>query len=115
MNNPSKGILLPKKRNKVVNKPFEEQTVVKKVEDIVLVMRNVVIETDVLDNNLMWRVKTYEAFKEKAREVSDEYGINFYDVEIPLPIDKPVKCLDGYSEVLFVAHIPTDVIRKELN
>ena len=30
MNNPSKGILLPKKRNKVVNKPFEEQTVVKK-------------------------------------------------------------------------------------
>ena len=32
-----------------------------------------------------------------------------------LSTEKPVKCLDGYSEVLFVARIPINIIRKELN
>ena len=99
----------------VNNRPFEELTVVKKVNDFVLLMRNLVIETDVVLNNAIWRFKTYEAFKDKAIKVSDEYGVCFDEVDIPMPSEKPVKCLDGYSEVLFVARIPINNNRKELN
>ena len=78
-------------------------------------MRNLVIETDVVVNNAIWRFKSYEAFKDKAMKVSDEYGVCIDDVDIPIPSEKPVKCLDGYSEVLFVARIPINNNRKELN
>ena len=50
---------------KVDNRPVEI-TVVKKVDNFVLLMRNVAIETEVMENNAAWRFKTYEAFKDKA-------------------------------------------------
>ena len=100
---------------KVNNRPFEELTVVKKADDCVLLMRNVAIETEVMQNNAVWRFKTYEAFKDKAINISEEYGVDFDEVELPVPTEKTVKCLDGYSEVLFVARIPINIIRKELN
>ena len=101
----------PQKGN---NRPYEEFTVVKKVDDFVLLMRNVAIETKVMENNAVWRFKTYEAFKDKAINISDEYGVDFDEVELPAPTEKPIKCLEGYSEVLFVARIPTNVARKEV-
>ena len=99
---------------KVDNRPVEI-TVVKKVDNFVLLMRNVEIETEVMENNAAWRFKTYEAFKDKAINISEEYGVDFDEVELPPPSEKPIKCLDGYSEVLFVARIPINIIRKELN
>ena len=68
---------------KVDNRPVEI-TVVKKVDDFVLLMRNVAIETEVMENNAVWRFKTYEAFKDKAINISDEYA------DYALPVDKPV-------------------------
>ena len=100
---------------KVNNRPFEELTVVKKADDCVLLMRNVAIETEVMQNNAVWRFKTYEAFRDKAINISEEYGVDFDEVELPAPTEKPMKCLDGYSEVLFVARIPINIIRKDLN
>ena len=84
---------------KVNSRPYEEITVVKKVEGSVLLMRNVAIETEVMKNNAVWRFKTYEAFKDKAINISEEYGVDFDEVELPVPTEKPIKCLDGYSEV----------------
>ena len=100
---------------KVVNRPYEELTVVKKVNDFVLLMRNVAIETKVMENNAVWRFKTYEAFKDKAINISEEYGVEFDEIELPAPTEKPIKCLDGYSEVSFIARIPINIIRKELD
>ena len=100
---------------KVNSRPYEELTVVKKADDCVLLMRNVAIETEVMQNNAVWRFKTYEAFRDKAINISEEYGVDFDEVELPVPTEKPIKCLDGYSEVLFVARIPINIIRKELN
>ena len=112
-----KGVsgLIRHTKHKVNNRPFEELTVVKKVDNSVLLMRNVAIETEVMENNAVWRFKTYEAFKDKAINISDEYGVDFDEVELPAPTEKPIKSLDGYSEVLFVARIPINIIRKELN
>ena len=100
---------------KVNNRPFEELTVVKKADDCVLLMRNVAIETEVMQNNAAWRFKTYEAFRDKAINISEEYGVEFDEIELPAPTEKPIKCLDGYSEVSFIARIPINIIRKELN
>ena len=100
--------------HKVSNRPYEELTVVKKIDDFVLLMRNVAIETKVMENNAVWRFKTYEAFKDKAMIISEEYGVDFDEVELPEPSEKSIKCLEGYSEVLFVARIPTNVARKEV-
>ena len=86
---------------KVNSRPYEEITVVKKVEGSVLLIRNVAIETEVMKNNV-WRFKTYEAFKDKAINISEEYGVDFDEVELPVPTEKPVKCLDGYSSFVNV-------------
>ena len=58
------------------------KSVVKKVDNSVLLMRNVAIETEVMENNAVWRFKTYEAFKDKAINISDEYGVDFDEVEL---------------------------------
>ena len=115
MSNPTKAIPLPKLRSEVINKPYEEITVEKEMDNFVLLFRSVVIKTNILQNNEIWRFKTFESFKDKAMEVCEEYGSYFEDVEIPNPSDKSVKDLDGYSEILFVAKIPDCTNRKRLN
>ena len=100
---------------KVNSRPYQEINVVKKVEGSDLLMRNVAIETKVMENNAVWRFKTNEAIKDKAINIREEYGVEFDEIELPAPTEKPIKCLDGYSEVSFVARIPINIIRKELN
>ena len=106
MSNPTKAIPLPKLRSEVINKPYEEITVEKEMDNFVLLFRSVVIKTNILQNNEIWRFKTFESFKDKAMEVSDDHGVYFEDVDIPIPSDKPVIFMEGYSEILFVAKIP---------
>ena len=115
MSNPTKAIPLPKLRSEVINKPYEEITVEKEMDNFVLLFRSVVIKTNILQNNEIWRFKTFESFKDKAMEVSDDLGVYFEDVEIPIPSDKPVKDLEGYSEILFVAKIPHNKNMKRLH
>ena len=91
MSNPTKAIPLPKLRNEVINKPYEQITVEKNMDQFVLLFRSVVIKTNILQNNEIWRFKTFESFKDRVMEVSEEYGVYFEDVDIPIPSDKPVK------------------------
>ena len=93
-----KGVsgLIRHTKHKVNNIPFEELTVVKKVDNSGLLMRNVEIKTEVMENNVVWRVKTYEAFKDKAINISDEYGVDFDEVE--LPGNRLREALDGGEE-----------------
>jgi len=115
MSNPTKAIPLPKLRSEVINRPYEEITVEKKMDQFVLLFRSVVIKTNVLQHNEIWRFKTFESFKDKAMEVCEQYNAYFEDVEIPNPSDKLVKDLEGYSEVLFVAKIPDNTNRIGLH
>ena len=115
MRNPTKAIPLPKLRSEVINRPYEEITVEKEMDNFVLLFRSVVIKTNILQNNEIWRFKTFESFKDRVMEVSEEYGVYFEDVEIPTPSDKLVKDLEGYSEVLFVAKIPHNFNKRRLH
>ena len=115
MRNPTKAIPLPKLRSEVINRPYEEITVEKEMDDFVLLFRSLVIKTNILQNNEIWRFKTFESFKDKTMQVSDDRGVYFEDVEIPIPSDKLVKDLEGYSEILFVAKIPHNTNMKRLH
>ena len=50
MSNPTKAIPLPKLRNEVINKPYEQITVEKNMDQFVLLFRSVVIKTNILQN-----------------------------------------------------------------
>ena len=107
---------------KVNNRPYEELTVVKKVDDFVLLMRNVAIETKVMENNAVWRFKTYESFQKKVHLVAEDYtgGVDENNICIESPIIMDVLDENGEPEadakviVSFAAKIPTNIGRKEL-
>jgi len=115
--NPTNGPLLPMKIGKVNSTPFEEVSAVKIVEGFVLVMQTITVSREVFNND-QWRFKTYESFKKTALIVAEKYvgeEVCLEDIEINHPMENPSKHVEMHIEILFSAHIPMKIGRKEVN
>jgi len=119
MNNPSKGIPMPKKREIDRSSLFEELEAVKIVDSKVLVMRQVPITSNTVYDNANWRERSYESFKKRMAHISEDYvgGVDWDEINIATPEILPLTEIDGeeYVQVFFRGHVPINISRKELH
>ena len=101
--------------------PFDELSTVKIIGENVLMIHTICASKYTVDNNLKWRVKTFNSLKKKAVNVAEDYsgGIAFED-DIHFNDPHILDLDEQYSTgprvlVCFSAKIPIKLGRKELN
>lgn len=122
MNNPTKGLAVPKKSEAKDSTIFEEVSTVKMIGKDVLVQHSVCVDANVIANNRKWRQTTFESFEKRVHLVAQDYtgGVdeNLINIEPPIVIDvlndEGDLDLDAKVIVNFIATIPTNLAIKEL-
>jgi len=122
MNNPTKGLAVPKKSEMKDSTIFEELSTVKMIDNNVLMQQSVCVKPEVIENNRRWRQTTFESFEKRVHLVAKEYtgGIDENQIVIEPPIVLDVLGEDGEPDpdtkviVNFTAIIPTNIGRKEI-
>lgn len=123
MNNPTKGLAVPKKSEMKDSTIFEELSTVKMIGNNVLIQQSVCVKPEVIENNRRWRQTTFESFEKRVHLVAKEYtgGIDENQIVIEPPMVLDVLGEDGEPDldtkviVNFTAIIPTNIGRKELH
>ena len=123
MNNPTKGLAVPKKSEMKDSTIFEELSTVKMIDNNVLMQQSVCVKPEVIENNRRWRQTTFESFEKRVHLVAKEYtgGIDENQIVIEPPMVLDVLGEDGEPDldtkviVNFTAIIPTNIGRKELH
>ena len=123
MNNPTKGLAVPKKSEMKDSTIFEELSTVKMIENNVLMQQSVCFKSEVIENNRRWRQTTFESFEKRVHLVAKEYtgGIDENQIVIEPPMVLDVLGEDGEPDpdtkviVNFTAIIPINIGRKELH
>ena len=122
MNNPTKGLAVPKKSETKDSTIFEELSTVKMIGNNVLMQQSVCVKPEVIENNRRWRQTTFESFEKRVHLVAKEYtgGIDENQIVIEPPIVLDVLGEDGEPDpdtkviVNFTAIIPTNIGRREV-
>ena len=123
MNNPTKGLAVPKKSEMKDSTIFEELSTVKMIDNNVLMQQSVCVKPEVIENNRRWRQTTFESFEKRVHLVAKEYTgeIDENQIVIEPPIVLDVLGEDGEPDpdtkviVNFTAIIPINIGRKELH
>ena len=123
MNNPTKGLAVPKKSETKDSTIFEELSTVKMIGNNVLMQQSVCVKPEVIENNRRWRQTTFESFEKRVHLVAKEYtgGIDENQIVIEPPMVLDVLGEDGEPDpdtkviVNFTAIIPINIGRKELH
>ena len=123
MNNPTKGLAVPKKSEMKDSTIFEELSTVKMIDNNVLMQQSVCVKPEVIENNRRWRQTTFESFEKRVHLVAKEYtgGIDENQIVIEPPMVLDVLGEDGEPDqdtkviVNFTAIIPINIGRKELH
>jgi hypothetical protein len=122
MNNPTKGLAVPKKSEMKDSTIFEELSTVKMIDNNVLMQQSVCVKPEVIENNRRWRQTTFESFEKRVHLVAKEYtgGIDENQIVIEPPMVMDVLDEDGKPDpdtkviVNFTAIIPTNIGRREV-
>jgi hypothetical protein len=122
MNNPTKGLAVPKKSETKNSTIFEEVSTVKMIGSDVLMQQSICVKPQVIENNRKWRQSTFESFEKRVHLVAKEYtgGIDENQIVIEPPIVLDVLGEDGEPDpdtkviVNFTAIIPTNIGRREV-
>jgi len=122
MNNPTKGLAVPKKSEMKDSTIFEELSTVKMIDNNVLMQQSVCVKPEVIENNRRWRQTTFESFEKRVHLVAKEYtgGIDENQIVIEPPMVLDVLGEDGEPDpdtkviVNFTAIIPTNIGRREV-
>ena len=122
MNNPTKGLAVPKKSEMKDSTIFEELSTVKMIDNNVLMQQSVCVKPEVIENNRRWRQTTFESFEKRVHLVAKEYTgeIDENQIVIEPPMVMDVLDEDGKPDpdtkviVNFTAIIPTNIGRREV-